>query len=69
MTRLTRKGTIPTLCAVLIPARRRVEAVTAKQRSADGYPDEIETPAERIPLDSRSSHYRKVQNNLVLVVI
>lgn len=59
---------VPMMNATTSPTGRIVEPITAKQRTADGYLDEIEIPTRMVSLQTCPAHYRNVRINRVVVV-
>lgn len=47
----------------------RVEAIAVKQKTAEGYSDEIGIPTQMVPLGSRPPRNRNVGTNRLIVVV
>lgn len=54
---------ILTLIAKMSPTGRKVKAIAAKERIADGYPDEIEIPTRITLLETPTAKYRTLGPN------
>lgn len=68
VTRLTRMEAIQMMKVKTSPTGRKVEAITAKQRTADGCPDEMGIPTRMAILETRPLQYQNVWTSRVVVV-
>lgn len=65
---ITRTVAILMMIETISPNGKRVEAINAKKRSADWYPDEMEILARMVPPKTRLLQCPEIQNGLVFVV-